>query len=113
MQPYLIKNIEVQIFGNDISIEIRGEFYKSNFCLDRVDVTRLNNGIELQLITNCNQNEPAIAVAEPFRRIIALNSLKPGVYYARVDNNNNWLKWFKMPIEILQPLDHNHLIFKR
>ncbi len=94
MAEYTIKSINAQVTGNNVVIEIKGSFGSSKYVMDRVDVNHHNNGIELYVIAHFDENGPLIDVTEPFTRIITVTDLQPGTYYARVDNNNEWVKWF-------------------
>ncbi|MES2807279.1 MAG: hypothetical protein V4619_01555 [Bacteroidota bacterium] len=96
MRAYGLKSIDVQTHGNNITIELKGQFIDTRYSLTRVEVQCRNSGIELNIITSFDQTLPVTDDKLPLKKTISVTSLQPGVYYVRVDGNNNWVKWFKV-----------------
>lgn len=89
-----IKQITVKVVNNTATIEVEGYFMSSKYSLDRIDVKQHEKGIELHIQSSYDENGPIIGVTKPFKRNMYISSIRPGKYYARVDNNNKWVKWF-------------------
>jgi hypothetical protein len=109
MSTHRIRSIDVQVFGNDITIEVKGEFMNGRFVLDNIELTRRNGGIDLTILSHLDGSKPSSDDPLPFRKTIPVTNLKPGVYYVRVDNNNNWIKWCKIPIQLVHTINLDQL----
>jgi acyl-CoA thioesterase len=96
MQAYGLKSIDIKTNANDIIIELTGQFIDTRYSLARIDVQPRYSGIELIIITDFDQTKPICADKTPFKKCILVTSLQAGIYYVRVNNNNNWIKWFKI-----------------
>ncbi len=89
-----IKSINVNVVNNTATIEVDGYFFNQKYTLDRIDVKRHDNGIELFIRSTYDKDGPITAVTRPFHRNMYINPIAKGKYYVRIDNNNKWVKWF-------------------
>jgi hypothetical protein len=109
MSAHRIKSIDVQIFGNDITIEVKGEFMDDRFVLDNIELNKRNGGIDLTIVSRLDDSKQGSDQLLPFRKTIPVTDLKPGVYYIRIDNNNNWIKWCKIATQLVYTINLNQL----
>jgi hypothetical protein len=109
MSVHKIRSIDVQVFGSDITIEVKGEFMDDRFVLDNIKLTRRNGGIDLTILSHLDGSKPASDDPLPFRKTVPVTDLKPGVYYVRVDNNNNWVKWCKIVSQVVHTINLGQL----
>jgi hypothetical protein len=109
MSTHRIRSIDVQVFGNDITIEVKGEFMDDRYVLDNIELTSRNGGIDLTILSHLDGSKPATDDLLPFRKTIPVTDLKPGVYYIRIDNNNNWVKWCKIASHLVHTINLGQL----
>lgn len=102
MQAYGLTSIDIQTHGNDITIELKGQFIDTRYSLAGVDVKRRYSGIELIIITDFDLNTPVNTDKAPLNAKLSVTQLNPGVYYVRVNGNNNWIKWCKIVSPVMQ-----------
>ena len=73
MLAYGLRSIDVQTFGNDITMELKGEFIDTRHSLLRIEMVRRTSGIELNIITQFDQHKAITTEKEIFKKTLSLN----------------------------------------